>query len=405
MINTKPRVILALACSIYVIFGLFNAGIGPVLEELALRTGSTLTAAGSILTFLFLGALTAQIAAGPLTDRFGQKVILVISLVLMAGGLVGFTISRALPFSLVMVFITGLGQGGVDLGANLIVSDAYPRNNTPMLNLLHFFFGAGAFIGPVLVSLALRQTGSGLVVHWIASGLFLVLAAAILRLVPRRSTAVEDTASQTSNIQRKSVYLSPTLWVSGFFLLIYVGMEYAAGSWITTFMQKSVSMLIENGALVTSVYWGALTLGRLVGAGASRKLTKFQLLWTSLTITAAGVTGLLISHALCQENSGVVLPTILFIAVIGFSLGTVYPTTVAVLIEIFPKDQGKAVALLTAMGSIGGMAIPWLAGLALEKVSPLAYILLLAVCLLLMLGLLFAFWKGRRNHTVPKSTP
>jgi fucose permease len=403
MTNTKPRIILALACSIYVIFGLFNAGIGPVLEELALRTGSTLTAAGSVLTFLFLGALTAQIVAGPLTDRFGQKVILVISLVLMAGGLVGFTTSRALPLTLAMVFITGLGQGGVDLGANLIVSDAYPRNNTPMLNLLHFFFGAGAFIGPVMVSLALRQAGSGLIVHWIAAGLFLVLAAAILRLVPRRSAAAENEIPQASAKSRRSVYLSPTLWVSGVFLLVYVGMEYAAGSWITTFMQKSVSMLIENGALVTSVFWGSLTLGRLAGAGASRKLTKYQLLGVALAITAAGVTGLLLSHAFRQEGSGVILPTILFIAIIGFSLGTVYPTTVALLIEIFPKDQGKAVALLTAMGSIGGLAIPWLAGLALEKVSTLAYISLLAACVLLMLGLLFAFWKGRRISAAAES--
>jgi len=110
---------------------MFNAAIGPVLSELANHTGSSLTAVGSVLTFLFLGALTTQLVTGPLTDRYGQKPLLLISLLLVAISLPAFTIARSLPLMLCLVFLTGMGQGGLDLGANLVVSSAYPKTIPP----------------------------------------------------------------------------------------------------------------------------------------------------------------------------------------------------------------------------------------------------------------------------------
>ena len=65
MFHTKPRYLMIIACCIFLIFGMFNAAIGPVLIELAEQTGSTLAAVGAIFTFLFLGSLVAQLVAGP----------------------------------------------------------------------------------------------------------------------------------------------------------------------------------------------------------------------------------------------------------------------------------------------------------------------------------------------------
>ena len=165
----SPKVILALNYLIFLFFGMFMGGIGTVFNELALRTSSALTAVGGIITFLFLGSLLAQIIAGPLTDRYGHRNLLVVSLVILGLGVILFTNARSLPMMLALVFVTGMGQGGVDIGANLVVSDAVGEKNTGALNLLHFFFGVGAFIGPALIGFAIASTGSGLLIHWIAA--------------------------------------------------------------------------------------------------------------------------------------------------------------------------------------------------------------------------------------------
>jgi fucose permease len=149
-------------------------------------------------------------------------------------------------------------------------------------------------------------------------------------------------------------------------------------------------MADQNGALVTSAYWGALTLGRLAGAAASRRLSNTRLLGVSLIGSLLGTLGLVLSR-------GSVLSTVVFIVITGFSLGTVYPTSVAVTVERFPKDKGKTVGLLAAMGSIGGLTLPWLAGFLLETTSALVFVLFLCATTVAMLLLLFVLGQYKKR--------
>ncbi len=394
MLNTKPRLALIIACSMYLAFGMFNAAIGPVLGELAENTHSTLVMVGGVITFLFLGSLATQLIAGPIIDKFGLRIVGLVSLLLVAFGLPAFTNVHSYPLMLALVLLTGLGQGGMDLTANLLVADAYPNKSTPMLNLLHFFFGLGAFFGPALVGLAIVATGSGMIIHWVAAGMFLLLALILLRVPAGKAPAPDATKKPDAKVKdEKSIYLSPFLWTIGVLILIYVGTEYGLGSWSTRYMGLTTGMADQNGALVTSAYWGALTLGRLAGAAASRRLSNTRLLGVSLGGSLLGTLGLVLSR-------GSVLSTVVFIVITGFSLGTVYPTSVAVTVEKFPKDQGKTVGLLAAMGSIGGLALPWLAGFLLETTSALVFALFLCattVAMLLLLFVLGQYKKGTSN--------
>ncbi|MDO8970152.1 MAG: hypothetical protein Q7U74_05645, partial [Saprospiraceae bacterium] len=155
-----------------------------------------------------------------------------------------------------------------------------------------------------------------------------------------------------------SVYRSPLLWITGILLLTYVGIEFGLGNWSTTFMGISANMPIEKAALVTSGYWGFLTLGRLLAALLSKKLTTLQLL-------GYAVIGSLVGGIAFIVFTGTVIPIIAAILVIGFCFGTIYPTTIAVAANAFGKNQGKAVGLVSAFGSIGGLALPWVGGVML----------------------------------------
>lgn len=387
MFNTKPRNILILAFSIFLVFGIFNSAIGPVLAELADQTNSTLAAVGSVLTFLFLGSLVTQLAAGPLIDRFGQKPLLLISLLLVAICLPIAINARSLPLMLAMVFFAGTGQGGLDLGANLMVSSAYPKNNTPVLNLLHFFFGVGAVIGPAVVSLTLSVFGTGRFIHWIAAGVFLIIAIVVAKLRENKHVDEQETDREPArNGIKKSVYLSPILWLLCFMVLVFVGVEYGSGSWATHFMANTTGMLKETGALITSAYWAAMTIGRLGGAALGSRISRIRLLFLAMI-------GSLVGAVVLTIGIGVTSTSIIAFILLGLSFGTIYPTSIGVMVSVFPKDQGKAVGLMTAMGSIGGLSLPWVAGILLEKVSPLAYALYMVAGGGLMLILLISLSK------------
>ncbi len=394
MLNSKPRTILIISCLMYLAFGMFNAAIGPVLGELAENTSTSLVLIGSVITFLFMGSLAAQLIAGPLMDKLGLHIIVLVSLLLAGFGLPLFINARSFPLMLALVLFTGLGQGGIDLSANLLVSAAYPKNTAFMLNLLHFFFGLGSFFGPALVSLSIVVTGSGMLVHWVAAGIFLILAAVMVlfRSAPRQTPAPLKTAA--GEIQAgKQVYRSPVLWLLSGLILLYVGVEVGLGSWTTRFLAISTQMAEQNGALVTSAYWGALTIGRLAVAAVSRRISHTRLLTIMLSLSLVGSFGIFFSL-------GTVLPTILFIILTGFSFGTIYPTSVAVTMLEFPEDQGKSVGLLAAMGSMGGLVLPWAAGIMLETVSPMLFALFICACIVVLFILLLTLSRTLKKSPV-----
>jgi fucose permease len=385
MKKASPKLIVALVCLIFLLFGLFNSGIGPILGELAALTNSSLAAVGGVLTFLFLGALVSMLVSGPLIDRFGQKIVMAVSLAFLIFGILGFSTAHSIPWMFFFFLLTGFGQGGMEVSGNLVVSDEFPTNSTGILNLLHFFFGVGACTGPALVSLAISSGLSGRIVQWIVVGAYVVVSIIFLSLYQNKRH--EHAAAAPTSIDTKAIlFRSPLLWIIGVMLLFYVGVEYGLGSWSTTFMGASVNMAVQQGALVTSAYWGFLTLGRLLGVVLSKKLSTLQLLGFAVSGALLGGIAFVIFH-------GSTTPMIIAVMAIGFCFGAVYPTTISLTTQAFSQNQGKAVGLVSAFGSIGGTILPWVAGVFLEKISPLAFSFF-ELGILVMLAVLYVLTRN-----------
>ncbi|HCS40947.1 MAG TPA: hypothetical protein DIW44_15370 [Anaerolineaceae bacterium] len=390
MKKVSPKIIVAMTCLVFLVFGLFNGSIGPIVKELSYQTNSTLGAIGGVLTFLFMGALISMFVAGPLTDRFGKKIVMVISLFFLSAGIIGLCSTQSLPLMFFFFFFTGLGQGGMEVSGNLVVAEAFPENNTGIMNLLHFFYGFGAFSGPAIISLAISNNLSGKVVLWFAAGLFAVLSVLYIILYTNKPKTSSLSLTENSVIPA-NVYHSPLLWLTGAMLLTYVGVEFGLGSWSTTFMEMSARLPIQQGALVTSAYWGFITLGRLAGLVLSRKLKSLQLL-------GLAALGSLIGGIALMFFTGTTTAAIAIIMFIGLCFGTVYPSTIAFTSDAFTNNQGKAVGLVSAFGSIGGLTLPWMAGLILENNTPLTFVIFETAIIVTMLALFFGVRMTTKKH-------
>ncbi len=393
MTKQNKHQILAIACIIFFALGLITAALGPILPELSQQTGASLAEVGAIFTAIFLGALLAQVVSGPLGDRYGQRIVLLGGLLLMGAGTLAFTLGPSLVLVLAMAFLAGFGHGAIDLGGNVLIARVFEARSVSALNLLNLFFGAGAFAGPALVSVSWKILGGGMPVLWMAAGLMFLLALPLLRMAPALKTQpiVKQTAAQTS-----SLYRSPLLWMLGVLLLLYVGTENGIGGWTTTYMDRTTPIGISNAALVTSGFWLALTGGRLVSVIAGRWLRSFTLLVTSLAGAAVG--GLLMAL-----STGSTIPSIAAIVLIGFGFGSIYPTTIAITTEKFPNAPGKAASVAAAMGSVGGMLLPWQQGVLLDRVGVNASAWFVALGTLAMLALAVRIQYNRRSQQVAPS--
>ncbi len=379
------------ACLTFFMSGIFNGGIGPVLGELSTLTNSTIAATGGVITFLFLGALIAQLTGGPIADKFGLKAVLVTAFVLYTIGLIGFTRASSLPMVFFFFLIAGLGQGCMNLGTNLIVANAYPEKSTSNLNLLHFFFGLGSFAGPALISLAISKNSPGILIHQLAAGVFFLISLVYLVFYQNNQPARTD-EHHDNNPGKTNLYQSPLLWTLGVMMLVYVGVEYGMGSWATTLMSVAAGMPTQTGALVTSAYWGLFTIGRLSGAFLSRKLTIQKLLL--ICITSAIFFGILFNIYISSQTG-----LIISLVCIALCLGPIFPTTVALTTQSFSTNQGKAFGLVGAMSSIGGLSLPLIDGILLEQSLFRGYAMFnLGVLVCVAVCMLFAFKFSKKSH-------
>lgn len=390
---SPPIVILIAACALFLFLGIFNAGLGPVLAEFAGQTGSTLATVGALFTALFLGALTSQLAAGWLNDRFGRKVVLIVAVAVMGAGIISFTFVHSFAFFLALVFVAGLGQGGLDLGANLVVADAYPKNNLTSLTVLHLFFGLGSSLGPALISLSLLKFQHGaLVIQGAAIGFFLVAGLLIfINLIPHQSVESIETVKPPS--ANKSIFVEPKLWLLSLLLLVAVGMELGLGSWSTIYMQKTTLLTVETAALITSGYWAFLTIGRLVSAFLSRRLTGEKMLLMNLS-------GAMLGGIAFALSNGALVPSIVSMLFISLCFGGLYPLVISLTSAAFRVNTGKATGVVVAAGSVGGLAFPWIAGLILNKVNSIVYAWFIAIFIAAMFIIQFFICKQKQSISV-----
>jgi fucose permease len=390
MVHTDRRSILALACLMILSLGIMTASLGPLLPEIAANNGVSVTTIGSLLTVLFLGALAAQIVGGPVIDRLGEMPVLLVSTLLLALGTFGIGAGRWLPLTLGMSFLAGVGHGAVDLCASVLISRLYPERSASALSLTSLFFGIGAFAGPALAGLFLARSGSGLAALWITTALLLVQALVIYLL--RGAAPKQAPHSQTA--ESGPLYGSLLLWMLGLMILLYVGAETIVGSWITAYISDTTSLSYDTATLAASAYWLALTLGRLTNSVLTLRLP--ARLTLGLTLAGSLLSGVLL--ALSQGSSALSIGAVVGA---GFFFGAIYPSVISITSTIFAHSPGRAVSLVAALGSIGGMFLPWLHGWLLNQVSPAAYTIGLCVVIGAMLAAYLYVELATGRKTVP----
>jgi fucose permease len=392
--SLKSRTVtLAVSCVIFLSVGMLGAGLGPALPNLASNTGSGLAEIGILVTALFVGAVISQLAGGALTDRFGQRSVLLVSISLFALGLTGVLLSPNLPLAVVAMFVTGLGDGVVIVAVNVAIAQLFASRSVTALNILNIFYGVGATAGPAIASFGLETWDSALVVLWVVAGILVPPALLIMKLDfgPNPSAA----ASSEHTPVPASIYRSPFLWLLGTLLLLYVGYEVGTGVWTTVYVDRTTTLGLEISALAASGFYLALTGGRMLAAVLGTWLRAEFLLLLATVGTALGSFLMLLSV-------GNAAATIAAIIVIGFSLGPVYPAVIALTTMNFRNTPGKSTGIVVAMGSVGGTIMPWLQGLILVQMGAVANAVYVVVGSLAMLA---AFIAARVLLPRPTAAP
>ena len=345
--------------------------IGPTLPGLADQTHSPLSALGVLFTARSAGYIAGSWVVGRLYDHLPGHPVAAAALLGMAGLL---ALVPALPWLWVLtllMFVLGIADSTLDVGANTLIVRVHGAKVGPYMNALHFFFGAGAFIAPVVVGLAISHTNSILWAYW---GLALLMLPSALWLAGRRSPEAKMKQPEEA-AGRANVWLVVLIALLFFF---YVGTEVGFGGWVSSYALATKMYSAAEAAYLASAFYGAFTVARLAAIPiASRVRPRYVLLVDLLGMLAS--LGLIV--ALPQSRAALWAGTV----GIGLFMASVFPTNINLASRRLTLT-GRLTGLFFAVGSLGSMALPPVIGLLLEGAGPRAAMSAFCVFVVASLG-------------------
>ncbi len=359
------------------------ATLGPTLTRLAANTGASLTQISYGLSARAFGYLVGSVLGGRLYDRVRGHPVMSGVLVMIAALLVAIPLSRALWLLVGLLFMLGMAMGALDVGENTLIVWVHGAKVAPFMNALHFFFGVGAFLSPIVVAQSVLLAGDIRPAYWVLAALMLPVAGVLLRLPSPRSE--QDSVPSGIAPEGEGVPPTPALRRDGrlvgllaLFFFLYVGAESSFGGWIATYGQATGlggAEAAATAAYLTSVFWGALTLGRLLSIPLGARFRPRQVL-------AADLAGCLVSAAVLLLFPGI--PAALWAGTFGAGLfmASVFPTTLS-LAERHLTITGAITSLFFVGSSLGGMTVPWFIGQLFERIGPRITVVIIFAVLLL----------------------
>ncbi len=375
------RLRLTLAFFIFIMIGANDGAVGVLLPNL--QTYYHVNKASISLLFLCstAGYFIASFNNGLLIDKLGKQRALMVGTLLFCCGTGTLVLMPPFPLALFAFALIGFGLAVLDAGLNSYVAEL--PNNTTKLNYLHFFYGAGAWLGPIVAStlLALQWGWHSVYIVWVCFSIVVLISLGVFfkdrsnKTISRAVTPTDKENLLITTLKRHVV------WLAAFFLLIYVGSEVTLGSWSYSFFTEARHIAPLSSGWIVSGYWLGLSLGRLLLGHVAVRIGNKRMIQLCLVGVVVGLLLVWLAPFPLIAAFG------LFVT--GFSLGPIFPTTIALMPTLVSaRILPTAIGFLASLGSMGSALFPWLAGNLAQYIglwSLLPYVMVLAI-------LMFVLW-------------
>ena len=367
--------ILAASLALFV-YGVITAMLGTLMPTFPFTDAQN----GTIALAQAIGLIIASVSVGPLIDKRGEKVGLLLGLILIAVALFTIPGSRAGYRLLLGLFLLlGLGGGIVVTGANMLASDVSDARRASVLNIANWFFGLGGFATPFVMAHLLG--GDPVRLCYLAAGLTtatLIVNALTNMPAPRAAATTEQGA----------VFSRGVLYLLALFLFLYVACEVGVWNWLNKYLIGRGLAAARALDIVSFGFALGLMFGRLVVSGILVRVS-------SLHVTLTSAILMTVTTFLMLRTTD---PIIAWIAVFcaGMAMAPVFPTTLAIVGDVFRRRTATAMGFVITCGWAGLAASSPVIGYVAGRRSLGAALLILPVFSAVMILLNFAMRASAR---------
>lgn len=372
-----------LSCVILTVFALSVTAISPLLPAISKTFSLSMSKAGTLFTAEFAGFIVFILIGGYLSEKFGKKLVVTISLFGMISSLLLFTIADRFYIAIILMAFAGGFGGIVESMATAIVSDLNEVNRSFYVNLSQVFFGIGAVVGPLAAGFIVS---SG--VEWKYYYYYLLALVLIPSIVFAAYKFPALPKSEVISIKELTVPLkSRKFFAICLCMVFYTGSEVGGWGWLSTLLKESMGFSIAKAGAAVAVFWIAMTVGRFFCAHLTLKFKP-----RSIVIALAALSSLATLLAVFTTLEVLVW---MIIIVMGFTYSGQFPLLVGYGAANSSSSSGITVSILMGFGAIGSMLIPYFMGLVGDYAG-LSYAMIIPAVLLMCVAVIFTSFRKKK---------
>jgi MFS family permease len=217
------------ACLAVFVYGMVASMLGTINPGLASKFNLDNVQTGYMALAQGIGLTIASVSVGPLIDRRGKKVGLLLGLGLVGVAMLGLANATGYGMVVGAMLVMGVGGGITLTGANALGSDVSESRRAAVLNFLNVFVGLGGLVTPFVAGNLLA--GDSVRVAYGAA--FLAIAAflihALLKIPAPRPQA-------GAPVRSGHVFRQPVLYLFASITFLYTACEFGVWNWLPKYL-------------------------------------------------------------------------------------------------------------------------------------------------------------------------
>jgi FHS family glucose/mannose:H+ symporter-like MFS transporter len=350
----NKRVVFWAACFGMLLFGICLITLGSVASDLREKFQLDEISSGTLFSILPLGILTGSLLFGPIADKYGYRILLVVSCGFMFAGFEGIAYAPATGLLKICIYLFGLGGGAINGSTNALVADISDNDKGANLSLLGVFFGIGA-LGMPLISGILRNhftfevivAAVGLLT--LAAGLFFIL----ISFPPPKQI-------QGFPISRSVALIKDNVLILiAFFLFFQSGFEAIINNWTTTYLINQQSVQQSNALFALSSFVAGMTIMRILIGSVLRSVSVRTILGVSFGLILLGLILLKAGNSFNIDVMGLLF--------LGAGLAGGFPIMLGFVGNRYTELSGTAFSLVLFIALLGNVLINYGMGIIAQK--------------------------------------
>lgn len=334
----------------------------------------------SILTIIMsVCTAIASYFSARLINKFGTGLVTMISTLLTALSLLGFSFSKSMISLCLMGIPLGLGAGAIDSALNNYVATRYKSTH---MNFLHAFYGVGVMASPFLLSLILKEgswrTGYRAVAY-IQFAIFIISLVALPLWKKVKSKTCEKESFKPITLKLNQMVKMPAVRIAWIVFFSTCALEFTCGTWGATYLVSALGIDEPTAAFYITLYYAGITCSRFFSGIVSCRLPAKNIIYVGNAFIVVGLLFLLLPLPITLKGFGLLF--------IGFGNGPTFPNLTYLTPEFFGKNISQSiVGTIMVSCNLGICLMPPAFGLIAQYLSVSLFPYFIALCFVVMLG-------------------